>query len=292
MSPAPAPPYDPGAAARALIDVALREDVGSGDVTTAWTVPETATGRAEIRAKAEIVIAGASLAADVFRRVDPALTVTVDVEDGTRCVPGDRALAIAGSMRSILTAERTALNFLGRLSGVATTTRRFVDAAGETATRVIDTRKTTPGWRHLEKAAVRAGGGVNHRMGLYDMVLIKENHIAAAGGVEAAVNSVRAHNGAGLPVEIEVRNLDELRAVLTLGVERVLLDNMSPEELRRAVALARSAPGGGPELEASGNVTLSTIAAVASTGVDYVSVGALTHSAPVADLSLRVVERG
>ncbi len=282
---------DDEVALTAMIDAALREDVGPGDATTLWTVPEEALGRAEIRAKADIVIAGLASAEAVFRTVDPGLASTAYVQDGAACGPGDLVLSVEGALRSILTAERTALNFLGRLSGVATTTRRFVEAAGETRARVIDTRKTTPGWRRLEKAAVRAGGGVNHRMGLYDMVLIKENHIAAAGGIEAAVRAVRARNAVELPVEIEVRDLAELEAVLDIGVERVLLDNMSPRQLEEAVALARATPGGGPELEASGNVTLGTIAAVAATGVDYISVGALTHSAPVADLSLRVVAR-
>lgn len=273
----------------ALIEDALNEDVGAGDCTTLWTVPEAAVGRAEIRAKAPVVISGTDAARRVFARVDSAMSLAFDAGDGARLEPGDRLLSIEGPLRGILTAERTALNFLGRLSGIATLTRRFVDAVAGTNARVIDTRKTTPGWRELEKAAVRDGGGVNHRMGLYDMVLIKENHIAAAGGIVAALETVRAANGAGLPVEIEVRTLDELRVVLEVGVERVLLDNMSPDELRRAVALARASAGGGPALEASGNVTLDTVATVAETGVDLISVGALTHSAPVADLSLRVV---
>ena len=273
----------------ALIEGALTEDIGAGDFTTLWTVPEAARGRAEIRAKAPVVISGTDLAQRVFATVQPSLRITLEAGDGARLDPGDRLLSIEGPMRGILTAERTALNFLGRLSGIATLTRQFVDAVAGSRARVIDTRKTTPGWRDLEKAAVRDGGGVNHRMGLYDMVLIKENHIAAAGGIVSALETVRAANGAGLPVEIEVRSLDELRVVLEIGVERVLLDNMSPDDLRRAVALSRASADGGPALEASGNVTLDTVAAVAATGVDLISVGALTHSAPVADLSLRVV---
>jgi nicotinate-nucleotide pyrophosphorylase (carboxylating) len=272
-----------------LIDRALTEDVGAGDWTTLWTVPRAATGRAEIRAKAPVVISGTELARRVFARVEADLKITLDVRDGARLEPGDRLLSIEGPLRGLLTGERTALNFLGRLSGIATLTRRFVDAVAGSNARVIDTRKTTPGWRNLEKAAVRDGGGVNHRMGLYDMVLIKENHIAAAGGIAAALGAVRAANHGGLPVEIEVRDLDELRIALEVGVERVLLDNMTPEVLRRAVDLSRATGGGGPELEASGNVTLDTVAAVAATGVDFISVGALTHSAPVADLSLRVI---
>ncbi len=273
---------------------ALAEDVGTGDCTTLWTVPEATRGRAEIRAKEPLVVAGLGPCRRVFEWLDPALHLDGHRQDGEACRSGDLVLSVRGSLRSILTAERTALNYLGRLSGVATHTRRFVEAVAGTQARVIDTRKTTPGWRGLEKAAVRAGGGTNHRMGLYDMVLVKENHIAAAGGIAAAVAAVRRGNEAGLPVEVEVRDLDELEQALDLGVERVLLDNMGLETLRAAVARARAVAGravdGGPELEASGNVSLETIGEIAATGVDYVSVGALTHSAPVADFSLRVVE--
>ena len=272
-----------------LIEQALVEDVGAGDWTTLWTVSEGATGIAEIRAKAPVVISGTALAQRVFAMVDADLRVTLDADDGAHLQPGDRLLSIEGPLRGILTGERAALNFLGRLSGIATLTRRFADAVAGSKAQVIDTRKTTPGWRALEKAAVRDGGGANHRMGLYDMVLIKENHIAAAGGIEAALRTVRTSNAAGLPVEIEVRTLEELQIVLDVGVERVLLDNMTPADLRRAVELSRASSQGGPELEASGNVTLDTVGAVAATGVDLISVGALTHSAPVADLSLRVV---
>lgn len=287
------PPPEPSAAELdALVRRALAEDVGTGDVTTAWTVPDGTRGRAEIRAKAPVVVAGLEPAVRVFRAVDPTLSVRVDVSDGAAVAPGGRVLVVEGALASILTAERTALNVLGRLSGIATRTRAFVDAVAGTGARVIDTRKTTPGWRLLEKAAVRAGGGTNHRLGLHDMVLVKENHIAAAGGLEAAVAAVRAHNVDGLPVEVEVQTLDELDRALDLGVERILLDNMDPPTLRAAVARNRARPGGGAVLEASGNVTLDTVAAVAATGVDFVSVGALTHSAPVADLSLRVVESG
>lgn len=276
----------------ALVARALAEDVGTGDVTTLWTVPPGMSGVAEIRAKAPLVVAGLAPARRVFEAVDPALDLEIEVADGAARAPGERVLTVRGSLASILTAERTALNFLGRLSGVATLTRRFVEAVAGTEARVIDTRKTTPGWRALEKAAVRAGGGANHRMGLHDMVLVKENHIAAAGGVVEAIAGVRRHNVEGLEVEIEVRTLDELDRALELGVERVLLDNMSPELLREAVSRARALSGAPPLLEASGNVDLTTIAAVAASGVDLISVGALTHSAPVADLSLRVVDDG
>ncbi|MEK9503783.1 carboxylating nicotinate-nucleotide diphosphorylase [Gaopeijia maritima] len=276
----------------ALVARALAEDVGSGDVTTRWTVPPGMAGVAEIRAKAPVVVAGLGPARRVFEAVDPGLDLEIEVADGAARAPGERVLTVRGSLASILTAERTALNFLGRLSGVATLTRRFVEAVGGTSARVIDTRKTTPGWRDLEKAAVRAGGGTNHRMGLHDMVLVKENHIAAAGGVREAIAGVRANNTRGLEVEIEVRSLAELDVALELGVERVLLDNMSPDLLREAVERARARSASPPLLEASGNVDLDTIADVAASGVDLISVGALTHSAPVADLSLRVVEGG
>jgi nicotinate-nucleotide pyrophosphorylase (carboxylating) len=211
------------------------------------------------------------------------------VEDGQRAHPGDVVLRVLGPLASILTAERAALNFLGHLSGIATHTRRFVDAVAGTGARILDTRKTTPGWRALEKEAVRAGGGTNHRMGLYDFVLIKDNHIAAAGGITAAVERVRASPRAtGLPVEVEVTSLDELTEALGLRVERILLDNMSLGAMADAVRRARVLGPERPELEASGNVTLETVRSVAETGVDWISVGALTHSAGAADLSLRV----
>ena len=272
----------------ALVRAALAEDVGPGDWTTAWTVESGTPGRAEIVAKAELVVAGIPPAVAVFSAVDPNLAVKVLRGDGQAAHPGDVVLEVSGSAAAILTAERTALNFLGRLSGVATLTRRFVDAVAGTGARVVDTRKTTPGWRGLEKAAVRAGGGSNHRMGLWDMVMIKDNHIAAAGGITAAVERVRAHNRQGLPIELEVRTDAELDEALALGVHRILLDNMDVAALRRSVERANRLGAKRPELEASGNVTLATIRDVAATGVDLVSVGALTHSAPVADLSLRM----
>jgi len=196
-----------------------------------------------------------------------------------------------GRARPILTGERTALNFLQRLSGVATMTRRFVDAVAGTGATILDTRKTTPSFRLLEKAAVRAGGGGNHRIGLYDMVLIKDNHIAAAGGITAAVRRVREHDRAGLPIEVEVTNLAELDEAIDAGVDRILLDNMDLETMRAAVERVRERAGEGrprPLLEASGNITIDRVRAVAETGVDLISVGALTHSAPALDLSLRI----
>ncbi|HEV3049357.1 MAG TPA: carboxylating nicotinate-nucleotide diphosphorylase, partial [Longimicrobium sp.] len=238
-------------------------------------------------AKVSGVIAGSDVAVEVFRRVDPSLQVAVDAADGTAVEPGDLAMTIRGSARSILTGERTALNFMQRLSGVATVTRRYVRAVQGTGARVIDTRKTTPGMRALEKAAVVAGGGANHRFGLHDMVMIKDNHIAAAGGITAAVEAVRRRNDRGLRVEVETTNLDEVREALAAGVDRIMFDNMSVPLMDEAVALVR-AHHPRPETEASGGITLETIGGYAGTGVDFISVGALTHSAPSLDLSLQL----
>ncbi|HEX6908988.1 MAG TPA: carboxylating nicotinate-nucleotide diphosphorylase, partial [Longimicrobium sp.] len=271
----------------ALIDAALAEDVGPGDFTTLWTVPADRRAEARIVAKASGVVAGSAVAAEVFRRVDPTLQVTVDAPDGTAVEPGDLAMTVFGSARSILTAERTALNFMQRLSGVATVTRRYVRAVEGTGARVIDTRKTTPGMRRLEKAAVLAGGGANHRVGLHDMVMIKDNHIAAAGGITAAVQAVRRQNDRGLRVEVETTGLDEVREALAAGVDRIMFDNMAPDLIRQAVALLADADPR-PETEASGGITLDTIGAFARAGVDFISIGALTHSAPALDLSLQL----
>ncbi|HEY0019673.1 MAG TPA: carboxylating nicotinate-nucleotide diphosphorylase [Longimicrobium sp.] len=273
--------------ALALIDAALAEDVGPGDFTTLWTVPAERQAEGRIVAKASGVVAGSEIAVEVFRRVDPSLRVVVDAADGTAVEPGDLAMTIRGSARSILTGERLALNFMQRLSGVATVTRRYVRAVEGTGARVIDTRKTTPGMRALEKAAVVAGGGANHRFGLHDMVMIKDNHIAAAGGITAAVEAVRRRNDRALRVEVETTNLDEVREALAAGADRIMFDNMSVELMRQAVALVRAADPR-PETEASGGITLDTIRGYAETGVDFVSVGALTHSAPSLDLSLQL----
>ena len=271
----------------ALIDAALAEDVGPGDFTTVWTVPEDRRAEARIVAKSPGVVAGAEVAVEVFRRVDPSLEVTIDAVDGTAVEPGDLAMTIRGSARSILTGERTALNFMQRLSGVATVTRRYVQAVEGTGARVIDTRKTTQGMRALEKAAVVAGGGANHRFGLHDMVMIKDNHIAAAGGITAAVQAVRARNDRGLRVEVETTTLDEVREALAAGVDRIMFDNMNVPLMHEAVKMVR-AHHPRPETEASGGITLETIGVYAGTGVDFISVGALTHSAPSLDLSLQL----
>jgi nicotinate-nucleotide pyrophosphorylase (carboxylating) len=271
----------------ALIDAALAEDVGPGDFTTLWTVPEGRRAEARIVAKSPGVIAGSEVAVEVFRRVDPSLDVTVGAVDGTAVMPGDVAMTVRGSARAILTAERTALNFMQRLSGVATVTRRYVRAVQGTGARVIDTRKTTPGMRALEKAAVVAGGGANHRFGLHDMVMIKDNHIAAAGGITAAVEAVRRQNDRGLKVEVETTTLDEVREALAAGADRIMFDNMSWPLMHEAVELVRGTDPR-PETEASGGITLETIHAYAETGVDFISIGALTHSAPSLDLSLQL----
>jgi nicotinate-nucleotide pyrophosphorylase (carboxylating) len=274
--------------ALSLIRAALAEDVGSGDWTSRWTVPAARLAEATITAKAWGVVAGTGVAEAVFREVDAELEVEVAAPDGTPVTPGDVVMRIRGGAVSLLTAERTALNFLQRLSGVATVTHRYVRRVDGTGARVIDTRKTTPGMRALEKAAVRAGGGTNHRQGLFDMVLIKDNHIAAAGGIAAAVAAVRSHNDRGLRVEVETTDLDEVDQALAAGVDRIMFDNMPVPLLRRAVAEVRAAGDGRPETEASGGITLDTIRDVAETGVDFISVGALTHSAPALDLSLRL----
>jgi nicotinate-nucleotide pyrophosphorylase (carboxylating) len=273
--------------AHTLIAAALAEDVGEGDFTSLWTVPAERRAEARIVAKAPGVIAGSEVAAEVFRRVDPSLEIEVAAADGTAVEQGALVMVVRGSARTILTAERTALNFMQQLSGVATMTRRYVRAVEVTGARVIDTRKTTPGMRLLEKAAVRAGGGANHRVGLYDMVMIKDNHIAAAGGITAAVEAVRRENARGLRVEVETTGLEEVREALAARVDRIMFDNMTPELMREAVALVRAADPR-PETEASGGITLETIRGYAETGVDFISVGALTHSAPALDLSLHL----
>jgi nicotinate-nucleotide pyrophosphorylase (carboxylating) len=267
-----------------LIDRALAEDVGAGDATTEATVDKKARARAMVVQKAPGVISGLAVAAAVFNRVDPEAVAEGLGPVGQWRGAGAPVMAVEGSARGILTAERTALNFLGRLSGVATATARVVHAvrdAGGTA-RILDTRKTTPGLRHLEKRAVADGGGMNHRAGLYDAILIKENHIAAAGGIEKAIGRAREARP-DLPLAVEVRDTEEIDAALEAGAPRLLLDNMSPDEVRAAVARV----AGRAELEASGGVSAETVLVYATIeGLDYVSMGALTHSAPALDLSL------
>lgn len=265
-----------------LIRAALAEDIGSGDLTCAAVVPADARWRGSVSAKETGTLSGVGVAATVFETVDAGIGVTVVRNDGDPVAPGDAVLELEGPAAGILSAERVALNFLGRLSGVATATRRLVDAVEGTRARILDTRKTTPGLRALEKAAVVAGGGLSHRFGLHDAILIKENHVRVAGGVGEAARRGLAGAPGGVWVEVEVESLDELDDALGAGIERVLLDNMSPEEMREAVARTR----GRASLEASGAIGPASIRAVAETGVDYISVGALTHSAPALDLSL------
>jgi nicotinate-nucleotide pyrophosphorylase (carboxylating) len=265
--------------------MALAEDIGGGDVTSMATVPAGARARGTLLAKEAGVISGIDVAGEVFRRVDPVVAFTPLVADGERVTAGTPIAAVAGSARSLLAAERVALNLLQRLSGVATLTATYVDAVRETKARIVDTRKTTPGLRVLEKAAVRHGGGHNHRFGLTDGVLIKDNHLAAVGGPDRVARAVRAaRDGAPhtLRIEVEVTTLQELAQALAAGADVVLLDNMDAAALREAVALT----GGRALLEASGGVTLETVSAIAATGVDLISVGALTHSAPALDISL------
>ncbi|MFL5781433.1 MAG: carboxylating nicotinate-nucleotide diphosphorylase [Thermoleophilaceae bacterium] len=266
-----------------LIDRALDEDVGAGDVTTAALVPADARARARIVQKAPGVVAGLRVAEAVFRRVDPDLRWHAHATEG-EWRDGGLAAEVAGSAAAILRGERVALNFLGRLSGVATLTARYVRAVDGTRAVILDTRKTTPGLRALEKEAVRTGGGSNHRFGLFDAMLVKENHIAAAGGVRAAAERALAAASPGMLVEVECCSLREVDEALAAGVKRVLLDNMAGDEMTEAVRRA----GGRAELEASGGVSLDTVRAIAETGVDYISVGALTHSAPALDLSLQL----
>jgi nicotinate-nucleotide pyrophosphorylase (carboxylating) len=271
---------------RELVARALAEDLGDGDVTGEATVPAEATATARIVQKAPGVVFGLDLVVETMAQTGVAEVDTLTAEGEWRQDVPAEVLIARGSARALLAAERTALNFLGHLSGVATLAARYVEAVAGTNARILDTRKTTPGLRKLEKAAVAAGGGTNHRMGLFDAFLIKENHIAAAGGIAKAVYAARnAHPE--LPIEVEVENLDDTAYALGTGVDQLLLDNMDPPTMRAAVELRDAhGAGGKPTLEASGNVNLQTVREIAETGVDFISVGALTHSAPALDFSL------
>lgn len=273
---------DEAAQIQRAIQIALEEDIGSGDATSNATLPEALVYNGRFLIKAPGIIAGLTIAEMVFKQVDERIVLNKLVADGTAVFPGAIIATISGPARSLLTAERTALNFMQRMSGIATLTRQFMDAVAGTKAVILDTRKTVPGLRALDKMAVRQGGGQNHRIGLYDMVLIKDNHIAAAGGITTAVTRVRATDAANLPIEVEVKNLTELAEVLPLNVDRIMLDNMSLAEMKEAVGMVN----GRCQLEASGNVTLETVAAIAATGVDYISSGALTHSVTALDISL------
>jgi len=263
---------------------ALEEDIGPGDVTTNTIVPADASLRGRIIAKQDGVVAGLEIAKQVMLALSQHVTFVAEVEEGARVTRGTVLANLDGSARALLTGERTALNFLGRMSGIATLTRKFVDAISGTNAIILDTRKTAPGLRTTDKLAVRLGGGQNHRTGLFDMVLIKDNHIDFAGSITAAIQRVR-NSGTSLEIEVETRSLDNVREALALGVERILLDNMSVDTMLEAVAIC----DGRAKLEASGNVTLETVLEVARTGIDYISVGALTHSPQVFDVSLEFV---
>lgn len=267
-----------------LISRALAEDIGSGDITTSCTVTSGASGKGCIIAKEPLVLAGIDIARQVFLKVDSGLAITLSQSDGSRAMEGDKLLEIAGDLASMLMAERTALNFLQRFSGIATLTRAFVDKVVGTSARILDTRKTTPGYRLFEKAAVRAGGGYNHRFGLYDGILIKDNHIAAAGSIQQAVGAARANNRHSLRVEVEVETLDQLAEAIAAGADAIMLDNMDLKTMAEAVRLT----SGKVVLEASGGVTLDNVREVAATGVDLISVGALTHSARAVDMSMEI----
>ncbi len=273
-----------------LIDLALREDIGPGDVTSGYFVPERRMARGLVVVKEDGVLAGVETAAEVFRRVDEKTEVHMMLESGSHVSAPACVLEVRGRSRALLTAERVALNFVQRLSGVATQTRAFVKRVEGTGVRILDTRKTTPGWRALEKAAVVAGGGTNHRMGLYDRAMVKDNHLVSEGGLEALQESINLlkKEKPGVRVELEADRLEQVRDFLSLdGVDFLLLDNMDLDSLREAVAMRGD---GGPLLEASGGVNLDTVAGIAATGVDFISVGALTHSARALDLSLEFLE--
>jgi nicotinate-nucleotide pyrophosphorylase (carboxylating) len=265
---------------------ALEEDIRGGDVTTNSIVPENASLRGRIIAKQNGIVAGLQVAEAVWRELDERVSFAARIDDGSRVENRTVLAEVVGPARALLTGERTALNFLGRMSGIATLTRQFVEAVGGTRATILDTRKTAPGLRFSDKLAVKIGGGQNHRTGLFDMVLIKDNHIDFAGSITAAVTRVR-DAGVGLEIEVEARKLEHVREALALGVERILLDNMSFELMREAVQIA----AGRAKLEASGNVSLANVLEVARTGVDYISIGALTHSPKVFDVSLEFVDR-
>ncbi|HXL23968.1 MAG TPA: carboxylating nicotinate-nucleotide diphosphorylase [Chthoniobacterales bacterium] len=269
------------------IEIALREDIGDGDITTDFFVSKNQPAMARIIARERAILAGTETAAEVFRRVDSALDVAVLRNDGSEVNDGDNVIELRGSARSILKAERVALNFLQRLSGIATLTRKFVDAAANDHVKILDTRKTTPGLRALEKAAVVAGGGANHRFGLFDMVLVKDNHLAASRGSDAFAKAVRKFREArpNVQIEVEADTLEQVRTFLEIGgIDLILLDNMKPAQIREAIALGKNKV----KFEASGGVTLKNIRQIAATGVDYISIGALTHSPRAINFSLEL----
>lgn len=269
---------------------ALKEDIGDGDHTSLSTIPETEVGTANVKVKEKGIIAGLVLADQILNQVDSGLIVKVHVAEGSVVNPGDIVMTVKGKVRSLLTAERLVLNCMQRMSGIATLTNKYVDVLKGTNTKVLDTRKTTPNFRMFEKWAVHLGGGTNHRFGLYDMILIKDNHVDAAGGIQNAIeraNEYISKIGKKLLIEIETRNLDEVNQVLAIGkVNRIMLDNFSPELLKKAIQIIDKKY----ETEASGGITLETIRSFAESGVDYISVGALTHSHKSLDISMKIIK--
>ena len=268
-----------------LIDLSFAEDIGDGDHTTLSCIPADAMGKSKLLIKEEGILAGIEVAKEVFHRFDPEMKVEVFIEDGTHVKPGDVAMVVEGKIQSLLQTERLMLNIMQRMSGIATMTHRYVERLQGTKTRVLDTRKTTPGMRILEKMAVKIGGGVNHRIGLFDMILLKDNHVDFAGGIDKAITRAREYckaKGKDLKIEIEVRNFDELQLDLG-GVDRIMLDNFTPADTRKAVEMVN----GRVELESSGGITFDTLRDYAECGVDFISVGALTHSVKGLDMSFK-----
>lgn len=272
-----------------LIELAFAEDIGDGDHTTLCSIPESAMGKSQLIIKEEGILAGVDVAKSVFEFFDNQLEIESILEDGAKVVPGDVAFIASGKIRSLLQTERLVLNIMQRMSGIATTTNNYVKLLEGTKAKVLDTRKTTPGMRMLEKEAVRIGGGKNHRIGLFDMILLKDNHVDFAGGIENAINGAKKYlqdNNKDLKIEIEVRNFDELEKVLSIGgVDRIMLDNFTPTQTADAVNIVN----GRVELESSGGITFDTIRAYAECGVDYISVGALTHSVKSLDMSFKAI---
>ncbi len=268
------------------VDIALAEDIGTGDLTSLFFVPESRLSKGRIFAKEPCVIAGVDVVRTIYRKLDSRLQLTVLKQDGSAVQPGESVIEVSGSTRAILTGERVSLNFIQRLSGIATLTAQFVEAVRETGSIILDTRKTTPGLRTLEKAAVKSGGGRNHRMGLYDGVMIKDNHLLARPDLQKSIIDLRRSHPSVL-VEVEADSIDQVREFVNLqGVDVILLDNMSPDQLRASVALRRP----GLKFEASGGVSLATVREIATTGVDFISIGQLTHSARAVDFSLELLD--
>lgn len=275
-----------------LLDLSFAEDIGDGDHTTLSTIPADAIGRQQLIIKEPGIIAGVEVAREVFRRFDPSLKMTVFINDGAEVKPGDIAFIVEGPVRSLLQTERLMLNIMQRMSGIATVTHRYQSQLAGTGARVLDTRKTTPGMRMLEKDAVRIGGGTNHRIGLFDMILIKDNHVDFAGGIHEAVSAAKkycAENGKKLKIELEVRNTTEIDQALAEGVDRIMLDNFTPERTAEAVRHIR-AINPSVEIESSGGITFDTLADYGRCGVDFISVGALTHSVKSLDMSFKAVK--